>query len=239
MNSAFYAANYSTMVVVNSTVTFFDGTLGPAGTYQFLGNATFYPIPASGLIIYAKGADLWVQGKVDGLVTVVADTTTVIPQNATANGCLQPDGRIIVGADLTYAGGATAASPGHAFAALAKNCIIFDYQVVSNHAAVGVYFIENLTWAKNVCVAFPPGFINTILAYQWFKSGPTTGPCTGHPSTPPSPPRNFSLFGTSNIAPFYYLIFNGVRSLNYDSFLRAYQPPGLPEQAYLVDFRLH
>jgi len=174
---------------------------------------TDYSIPASGAIIFANNADVTVSGAVSGMVTVVAG-------DSTNGGCSSPAGIVDVSGGVYYVGASSiSANSGESFAALATNCINFYGSPNSGMTAVGIYFVQNGTANMNA---------NCGCTYNAFQKKYNCSGCFGN--------QRFSLYGTRDQAindsfPKF--------SAAYDPNLRSFQPPGLPEYAYLVNWNLH
>ncbi|MDE2314651.1 MAG: hypothetical protein KGL04_10820, partial [Elusimicrobia bacterium] len=190
-----------------------------AATIQLNANQTFtvngvnYAIPASGAIIFGNNANLTVSGAVSGLVTVVAG-------DSSNGGCSSSAGIVNISSNVYYVGTSSiAANSGAAFAALATNCINFYGAPNSGMTAVGAYFVQNGASNMNASCG---------CTYNALQQRYTCGGCFGS--------QRFSLYGTRDQA-----IYNNFPkfSVTYDPNLRSYQPPGLPEYAYLVDWNLH
>ena len=183
-------------------------------TITFNSNGTFTFSGGPTYTIPSQGIIIYANNTNITLSGVVSGLVTVVSYASNAaQGCGATAGQINVTGNLYYAGASSiTATAANSFAAMASNCI--NFQSSSNLLVAGAYFVQ--------------GSGSQLMELQ---CNPTNS-CSGN---------TLKLYGT-RAAPVYVqdnYTQGGSAIFTYDSGLRVHQPPGLPEQAYLVNFNLH
>ncbi|MFA6003327.1 MAG: hypothetical protein WC881_04595 [Elusimicrobiota bacterium] len=169
-----------------------------------------------------------------GTFTIVNGPTLAIPSDGAIiyaeNANLTVKG-VVSGRVTVVAGGAT----GNCSSATGKITVSDNlYYVGASSISAGAN--QALAALARNCITFSKTSANLLAVGIFFvEQGTSNMTLTG------SNNKNFWLYGvrTQGITISPSNSFSNLRSLNYDANLRAYPPPGMPEKAMLVNWKLH